>query len=208
MAALLARERTGRGQRVDVSLFRTSYVAQAAHMIDHGGRPAFAVGGRDYLGPAVARRLYACRDGWLCVAAQDDAQAAALGRLARVTLALDDPPDGAVAAAVATFLAPEARAVALARLAAAGVPAAPCLDFDEVFVEPYLLAAGAITTQEHPTFGTLELAGPFMRFTGTPIAYRRSAPLLGADGPAVLAELGYPEARIAELVAAGVVGTP
>jgi crotonobetainyl-CoA:carnitine CoA-transferase CaiB-like acyl-CoA transferase len=208
VAALLARERTGRGQRVDVSLFRTSYVAQAAHMIDYRGRPSVADGGRDYLGPAAARRLYACRDGWLCVAAQDAAQAATLGRLAGTALVLDDPPDGAAAAAVATFLAPEARAAALARLVAAGVPAAPCLDFDEVFVEPYLLAARAITSQEHPTFGTLELAGPFMRFTTTPIAYRRSAPLLGADGPAVLAELGYPEARIAELVAAGVVGTP
>jgi crotonobetainyl-CoA:carnitine CoA-transferase CaiB-like acyl-CoA transferase len=177
-------------------------------MIDYRGRPSVADGGRDYLGPAAARRLYVCRDGWLCVAAQDAAQAATLGRLAGTALVLDDPPDGAAAAAVATFLAPEARAAALARLVAAGVPAAPCLDFDEVFVEPYLLAARAITAQEHPTFGTLELAGPFMRFTTTPIAYRRSAPLLGADGPAVLAELGYPEARIAELVAAGVVGTP
>ncbi|MBI2962414.1 MAG: CoA transferase [Deltaproteobacteria bacterium] len=208
VAALLAREGTGRGQRVDVSLFRTSYVAQAAHMIAYRGRPAITAGGRDYLGPAAARRIYACRDGWLCVAARDAAQAAALGRLAGAGLALDDPPDGAVATAVATWLAPEARADALARLAAVGVPAAPCLDFDEVFVEPYLLAAGAITTQEHPTFGTLELAGPFMRFAATPIAYRRSAPLLGADGPAVLAEVGYPEGRIAELVAAGVVGTP
>jgi crotonobetainyl-CoA:carnitine CoA-transferase CaiB-like acyl-CoA transferase len=208
VAALLARERTGRGQRVDVSLFRTSYVAQAAHMVDYRGRPPFAAGGRDYLGPGAARRLYACRDGWLCVAAQDAAQAAALGRLSGTALALDDPPDGVAAVAVATFLAPEARADALARLAAAGVPAAPCLDFDEVFVEPYFLAAAAITAQEHPTLGTLELAGPFMRLGATPITCRRSAPLLGADGPAVLAELGYPEARIAELVAAGVVGSP
>jgi crotonobetainyl-CoA:carnitine CoA-transferase CaiB-like acyl-CoA transferase len=209
VAALMARERTGRGQRVDLSLFRTSYVAQAAQMIAYRGRPAVATGGRDYLGPAAARRIYACGDGWLCIAAQDGAQAAALGRLAGVpALALDDPPDGAAAAAVATLLALETRAAGLERLAAAGVPAAPCLDFDEVFVEPYLLAAGAITAQEHPTFGALELAGPFMRFAATPIAYRRSAPLLGADGPAVLGDLGYSQARIAELVAAGVVGKP
>jgi crotonobetainyl-CoA:carnitine CoA-transferase CaiB-like acyl-CoA transferase len=208
VAALLARERTGRGQRVDLSLFRTSYVAQAAHMIAYRGRPALAAGGRDYLGPTAARRLYACRDGWVCVVAQDAAQAAALGRLAGSALALDDPPDGAAAGAVANLLAQEARADALARLAAAGVPAAPCLDFDEVFVEPYLLAAGAITTQQHPTFERLELAGPFMHLEKTPIAYRRSAPVLGADGRAVLAELGYPQARIAELVASGVVGKP
>jgi crotonobetainyl-CoA:carnitine CoA-transferase CaiB-like acyl-CoA transferase len=208
VAALVARERTGRGQRVDVSLFRTSYVAQAAHMIGYRGRPAFATGGRDYLGPAAARRLFACGDGWLCVAAQDAAQAAALGRLAGVLLALDDPSDGPAASAVATFLAPAARADALARLTAAGVPAAPCLDFDEVFSDPSLLDAGAMTSQEHPTFGRLELTGPFLSFAMTPIAYRRSAPLLGADGSAVLAELGYSEARIADLVAAGVVGKP
>ncbi len=208
VAALLARERTGRGQRVDVSLFRTSYVAQAAHMIAYRGRPAFPTGGRDYLGPAAARRLYACRDGWLCIAAQDATQAASLGRLASVELALDDPPDGAGAGAVATFLAPQARGAALERLAAAGVAAAPCLDFDEVFVEPHLVATGAITAQEHPTFGRLELTGPFMSFAATPVTYRRSAPLLGADGPAVLAELGYSEARVAELMAAGVVGRP
>ena len=81
-------------------------------------------------------RLFACSDGWLCVAAQDAAQAAALGRLAGVLLALDDPSDGPAASAVATFLAPTARADALARLTAAGVPAAPCLDFDEVFSDP------------------------------------------------------------------------
>jgi crotonobetainyl-CoA:carnitine CoA-transferase CaiB-like acyl-CoA transferase len=208
VAALLARERTGRGQRVDVSLFRTSYVAQAAHMIAYPGRPAFPVGGRDYLGPAAARRIYACRDGWLCVAAQDAAQAAALGRVAGTALALDDPPDGAASTAVAALFGSEARAAALASLAAAGVPAAPCLGFDEVFVEPYLLASGAIMEQQHPTFGTLELAGPFMRLASTPIVCRRSAPLLGADGAAVLAEVGYTQGRIAELVAAGVVGAP
>jgi crotonobetainyl-CoA:carnitine CoA-transferase CaiB-like acyl-CoA transferase len=208
VAALVARERTGRGQRVDVSLFRTSYVAQAAHMIAYRGRCAFTGGGRDYLGPAAARRLYACKDGWLCVAAQHAAQAVALGRLAGTPLALDDPPDGPAAAVVASFLGPTARAEAIARLAAAGVPAAPCLDFDEVFVDPYLLAAGAMTAHEHPKFGRLELTGPFLSFAATPITHRRSAPLLGADGPVVVAELGYSQARIAELIAAGVVGNP
>jgi crotonobetainyl-CoA:carnitine CoA-transferase CaiB-like acyl-CoA transferase len=177
-------------------------------MIAYRGRPAFPAGGRDYLGPTAARRLYACSDGWLCVAAQDAPQAAALGRLTGTLLALDDPPNGPAAAVVATHLAPASRTEALARLATAGVPAAPCLDFDEVFADPYLLAAGAITAQEHPIFGRLELTGPFLRLTATPIAYRRSGPLLGADGPAVLAELGYSETRISDLVSAGVVGQP
>src|SRR5207249_1105483 len=86
IAALVARERTGRGQRVDVSLFRTAFVDQAALMILFPGRPPDPRGGRDHLGPAASRRLYACRDGWLCVAAGSETEAAALGALAGIGL--------------------------------------------------------------------------------------------------------------------------
>jgi crotonobetainyl-CoA:carnitine CoA-transferase CaiB-like acyl-CoA transferase len=206
VAALLARERTGRGQRVDVSLFRTSYVAQAADMISCAGRPAPAGGGRDHLGPGACRRIYACRDGWLCVAGGAPAHAAALGRLVGVTLALDDAPDGPAAEAVARFLGGESRAAALARLAEVGVPAAACLGFEEVFADEYLRAAGWIVEQVHPALGPLLLGGPLVRFEATPITYRRSAPLLGGDGPDVLREVGYGPERIAALLDAGVVG--
>jgi crotonobetainyl-CoA:carnitine CoA-transferase CaiB-like acyl-CoA transferase len=199
VAALLARERTGRGQRVDVSLFRTSYVAQATEPVDG------AVGGRDYRGPAACRRLYACRDGWLCIAAGTEAQAAALGRLAGAEIRLADGPDGPAAAAIARRLAASARAEALERLAAAGVPAAPCRAFEELFAEPGFRATGAIVEQVHPTLGPLLLPGPFVRFGATPAVLRRSAPLLGADGADVLAELGYAADRIARLVADGIV---
>src|SRR3989442_360708 len=98
VAALTARERTGRGQRVDVSLFRTAFAAQAAQMILFPGRPPDPRGGRDHLGPAAGRRLYACLDGWLCVAAGSEAEAAALGGVAGVARAPGGPPPGAPAA--------------------------------------------------------------------------------------------------------------
>src|SRR5262249_61886420 len=97
LAAFVARERTGRGQRVDVSLFRTAFVAQAAEMILHEGRPTRAQGGRDFLGPGACRRLYACRDGWLCITARPDAAAIAPGRLAGATPGPHDPPRRATA---------------------------------------------------------------------------------------------------------------
>jgi crotonobetainyl-CoA:carnitine CoA-transferase CaiB-like acyl-CoA transferase len=202
VAALLARERTGRGQRVDVSLFRTGYVAQAAEMIA-GGR-----GGRDYRGPAACRRLYACHDGWLCIAASDAAQAAALGRLAGADIGLAAGPDGRAAEAVARLLAALPRSDALARLAAAGVPAAPCRGFQELFAEPSFHETSAMVEQLHPTLGPLLMPGPFIRFEATPVVLRRSAPLLGADGADVLSELGYPAERVAALLADGIVGRP
>jgi crotonobetainyl-CoA:carnitine CoA-transferase CaiB-like acyl-CoA transferase len=206
LAALFARERTGRGQRVDVSLFRTSYVAQALDMIECAARPAPVRGGRDYAGPSAARRIYPVADGFVCVAAATPAQAAALGRLAGTTVALADPADGPAAEAIARALAGSSRAAALEQLAAAGVPAAPCIGFQELFTDPRL--RGRIVEQEHPVLGPLVMPGAFVDLDATPVVLRRSAPVLGADGDAVLAEIGYGPERIARLVADGVVGRP
>jgi len=208
LAALVARERTGRGQRVDVSLFRTAFVAQAAEMILHQGRPTGAQGGRDFLGPGACRRLYACCDGWLCITARTEAEAIALGRLAGVTVALSDPPDGESAAGIERTLTAASRAEALDRLAAAGVPAAPCLGFAELFTEPFLRASGCFAEQVHPTLGRVLMGGPMIRFAATPIVFCRPASLLGPDGEEVLREIGYTSERIVALMDAGIVGRP
>jgi formyl-CoA transferase len=98
------------------------------------------------------------------------------------------------------------RVAALARLASAGVPAAPCLGFEEIFSDAFLRASGCIAEQEHATLGRVIMGGPMIRFSATPIVYRRAAPLLGADGPDVLAELQYPAERMTALMESGVVG--
>jgi crotonobetainyl-CoA:carnitine CoA-transferase CaiB-like acyl-CoA transferase len=199
-AALFARERTGRGQRIDVSLFRTSYVAQAAELTRSAG------GGPDFAGPSAGERLYPSRDGWLCIAARTPAAREALARLAGVTLEGGDPADGAGAAAVARMLAGVSRAEALMRLAAAGVPAAPCLTYDDVFTDALLRGCGAIVDGVHPDLGALEQPGPFIRLDVTPAVLGRPAPALGGDSAAVLREAGFADERIATLVDAGVVG--
>ena len=208
VAALLARERSGRGQRVDASLFRTGYVMQAAEMMLAEGCPSPLTGGRDFLGPSACRRLYACSDGWICIAASAGMHAAALGRLAGAPVGLDDPAEGAAAEAVARALGTRPRAAALAALAAAGVPAAPCLGFEELFADPLLRAAGCVVEQDHPALGALLMSGAFIDFEAMPADLRRCAPLLGADGEEVLAEIGYAPERVAALMEGGVVGRP
>jgi len=102
-------------------------------------------------------------------------------------------------------LGADGRDEAVARLAAAGVPAAPCVCFDEVFTDTHLVANGCIVDQEDPTLGPLRVGGPFIRFGATPIVYRHPAPRLGAHGPEILREAGWDDARIEALVDAGVV---
>jgi crotonobetainyl-CoA:carnitine CoA-transferase CaiB-like acyl-CoA transferase len=199
VAALAARERRGRGQRVQASLMRTALVAQAAHM--HETRP----GGRDHLGPSAARRLYGCADGWICIATENAAGAARLSSLAGADVAFDAPADGPEAARIAAALGAAPRAEALATLAAAGVPAAPCLGFADLLDDPHVHANGMLVTLDDPVLGAVTLGGPLVDFERTPIRYRRTGPGHGAHSREVLAEIGYAEARIAALAAAGIV---
>ena len=208
MAALFARERTGRGQRVDASLFRTSYVAQALDMIACTGRAPSPSGGRDHAGPSAARRIYPVADGFVCIAASTPEHAAALGRVAGTPVGLADPSDGVAATAIARAIAGSSRAEALDRLRTAGVPAAPCLGFQELFTDAVLRAGGCFVEHEHPVLGPLLMPGAFIDLAATPVVVARSAPVLGADGAAVLAEIDYAPERIDALVAAGAVGRP
>jgi crotonobetainyl-CoA:carnitine CoA-transferase CaiB-like acyl-CoA transferase len=198
-AALVARERRGRGQRVETSLMRTALVDQAAHMTD-----SFP-GGRDHLGPAAARRLYACADGWICVAAGDDAAARALGGLGRVAVALGTAPDGPEAAGIAAALGERDRTSALASLARLGVPSAPCLGFTDLVTDEHVRANGMLVTMDDPALGPVTLGGPLVHLDATPIRYRRLGPGQGEHTREVLGELGYDAARVEALTTCGAV---
>jgi formyl-CoA transferase len=156
-------------------------------------------------GPHAARRLYACADGWISVAAQDDAQARALGTLANVSLAAAAAADGAEADAIAAVLASNGRDDALARLTTVGVPAAPCLAFADMVTDEHMRANGMFVTMDDATLGSVTLGGPLVDFEETPVRYRRLGPAQGEHSRQVLGEIGYDDARIASLVAVGAV---
>jgi crotonobetainyl-CoA:carnitine CoA-transferase CaiB-like acyl-CoA transferase len=208
-AALVARQRRGNGRRVDVSLFRTGVVDQAAEMVSEGGCVFDGErGGRDHLGPSACRRVYECAGGWVCVVARTAGEVSALGVVGGVATRATDAPDGPSGRAIAEVLRLLSRDAALARLREAGVPAAPCLGFDELWSDAHLAANAAFTAVEYPEIGVVRQASPLIHFERTPILYRRRAPRLGEHGVEVLREAGLEDERVAALVASGVVGRP
>jgi len=86
------------------------------------------------------------------------------------------------------------------------VPNGPINDIAQVFDEPQVKARGVRIELEHPVAGMLPMVASPMRFSATPLEYRRAPPLLGQHTDEVLREvLGRSETEISRLRAEGVI---
>ena len=217
LAALLARpQRAGpAGQRVDVSLLGSTLavlVNQAQNAFVTGRAP----GRRGNAHPnIVPYETFATTDGELAIAVGSERQwprfctVLGLPELAmdprfatngdRVEHRLELRP------ILAARLAERSSTDWMAALEAAEVPCGPILDVLAAFDAPEAAALGMATSVEHPALGVLRQAGIPILFAATPGAIRTAPPLLGADGEAILADIGYGPVEIAALRAEGVV---
>ena len=91
----------------------------------------------------------------------------------------------------------------LARLEAAGVPAGPVLDVNQMHADPQTRARQMIVATEHSRLGTVETIGCPVKFSETPSGVHRGAPIYGEHTREVLAEYGYDDEKIEALLAAG-----
>jgi len=88
----------------------------------------------------------------------------------------------------------------------AGVPNGPINDLEQVYAEPQVKARGIRVDLDHPVAGKLPTVASPMRFSGTPVEYRRGPPVLGEHTVEVLRGLlGRSESEIARLRTAGVI---
>jgi formyl-CoA transferase/CoA:oxalate CoA-transferase len=88
-----------------------------------------------------------------------------------------------------------------------GIPMGAINDIAQVVEHPQVKARGSLTQVEHPRLGTVRLVGPAARLSETPPAVRTASPLLGQHTDEVMQEvLGLSAAQVAELRAAGAFG--
>ncbi len=210
LAALLARERTGRGQRVDVSLLGGQVWAQASeitHYLLSGSLPGRANRGHGLL--PTLYRVFATKDGHIAIVGAGGALWPGFCRAIDRPDLLDDPRfagDAARAehlhelfAVVEAQLATRTTAEWCDRLRSEQQRYAPVRSYAELSEDPQIWANGYLAEVEHPQFGRQRIVGTPVRFSDTPSRPGGIAPELGQHTEEVLLEAGFSWEEIASL---------
>jgi len=213
-AALLARERTGEGQHVRLSMLEA--ILQFLWSSDMASQTFVEDGLPPQEKASAIELIYATADGYITVAVQTDRQWRGLTEALEQPQWLNDPRFKTPALRAENV---EARlqitqdvllgrrsAEWLDRLTRADVPCAPVLTRNEVIRHPHVEAMQIVEEYQHPGAGRLRQARSAARFSQTPAAIRCAAPALGEHTDEILAELGYSHAELAQLRAQGALG--
>jgi crotonobetainyl-CoA:carnitine CoA-transferase CaiB-like acyl-CoA transferase len=206
LAALHERDRSGKGQLVDVSMTRgaQSWLAMvAARYFADGAVPRR--GELELAGGLACYRPYACADGWVTLGALEpkfwQAFCAGVERDDLVPRHLDPT----VAAELEAIFGARTRAEWAAFGDAHACCLEPVLDLDEALAR----APEAVVEVEQPGVAApVRLLGPPVGLSRTPADGTRPGPALGEDTDAVLAALGYAADDVERLKAAGAVAGP
>ena len=216
LAAVAAREKTGRGQHIDLALMD----AQVAMLVNQG--VAHLTDGRvpprrgnDHP-TIVPYGSFPASDGTFILAIGNDAQFARFAALAGAPGLASDARFATNAARVRhrDVLIPLIGALTAGRRAeewlslctAQGIPAGPINDLAQVFASPQVAARGMTVAMTLPTGAEARLIGNPLKMSETPVTYAKPPPALGADTGAVLSRhLGLTRGELSTLAAAGVI---
>lgn len=217
LAALWHRAETGAGQYIDLSQWETSVAVLGEGVLAQslGGAPPPRRGNRDpHMAPHGVFRC-AGEQRWVAIAARDDADWAALaacmqqpelaGDARFATLAARQANEDALEALIGEWTRPRAAEAVVTALQAAGVPASLSMTSKDLAEDPDLEASGFFVRRDHAEIGSRLHLGIPWQMSDTPCTVERAAPCLGEHTDDVLRRIvGYDDARIAALRAAGV----
>lgn len=185
LAALHQRNRTGRGQHIDMALFDVATAIMANQAMNHlvSGKPPSRMGNAHP--NIVPYSVFDCADGWIIIATGNDAQYRRLCDLLGLAALATDPRFATNAERVAnreelTALITDAtrqrrRDELLSACEAAGIPAGPINDMRDVFADPQIVARAMRIEPE----GIPGVRSPF-RFSDAELSLDRASPRLGS----------------------------
>ncbi|GJL87836.1 MAG: CoA transferase [Minwuia thermotolerans] len=217
VSALQGRQRTGRGQWVDVSMLdaATSMLLSAIPEYLKLGETRTRRGNKNPV--SVPSHCFECGDGrHVHITAWTDSEFAKLAQVMEMPELVGDPRfadiesrganDTAIETIIAAWMKRFDAAEAERRLMAVNLPVARVATLDEVAENPQLRHRGQFIEVEHPVQGRVPVAGPAIRYSDSPPAGTPRIPMLGEHSAEVLREwLNYDPARIGALTASDVI---
>lgn len=211
LAALLHRERTGEGQKVEVNMLDAITTIQMQEL------SVFTVAGKPQRRSAEPHAhvyirapygVFATADGYITVAFPSLRKFGALiGEPAFADM--DDETDAwgrrdEIFARTRERLKARTSREWLELFAANDIWAGPVYGYADLVADPQILHNGTLVEYDHPTEGRVKTPGFPIRFSRTPSAVARGAPLAGEHTRDILRELGRPDSDIDALIARGV----
>jgi crotonobetainyl-CoA:carnitine CoA-transferase CaiB-like acyl-CoA transferase len=213
LAALRVRDKTGEGQRIEISLLDALMHAQASSIgvyLTTGEKPVRTGNRSLYFAPSG---VYPTKDGHHVVittpaekffAKLCDALGTNWNNEERfhdidARLRNQDELDRVVAERTSQF----DREELVEMLVAADVLTAPINEVEDVVKDPQILHNNMLPSVEHPELGTLKVTGVPIRFYGTPCTVEKHPPLLGEHTRELLQEAGYSVEEIEQLITKG-----
>jgi crotonobetainyl-CoA:carnitine CoA-transferase CaiB-like acyl-CoA transferase len=208
---LFARERTGEGQHVRLSMLDT--VVFFLWSSDMGGHTFVGDEIETETAQSFIDLVYETADGFVSIAVMQDKEWRALAAAVErpdflederfATAELRDVNKDARTLLTQEAVRPFATEELLRRLEEHDVPCAPVLTRREMIRHPQVVANGVVVETDHPRAGRLRQARQPATFSATPAAIRSGAPGHGTDTRNVLSEYGFSGEEIASLEASG-----
>lgn len=214
--ALYAREKTGRGQQVDIGMLDgvVSILSYHASMHLTANIRSTRVGNRH--ATIAPYDVFATGDGEFFLAVGNDDQFRRFCTAAGIASLSDDPRFATNPARVvhhvelrqrlSPILCARPRAEWIEVLTKAGVPCGAVRDVPEALSDPQILAREMVQSVEHATAGLLKVVGVPIKLSETPGSVRTAPPTLGQHTDAILRELDMREEDIAALRREQVIG--
>lgn len=220
MAALVYRQRTGKGQSIDLSQAEGMVPHLVGPVMDYfmNRRSGKRLGNRhEWMAPHGA---YPCRgeDSWVAIAVSSDEEWRALCRVMGDPSWSRDPRFGDMLSRhrnqdeldklISEWTREQDHYEVMHKLQQAGVPAGPFMKEDEAYSDPHLNARGFFEEKTHREAGTHRYPGAVWKFSKTPMSIHLLAPCLGEHNEHVFGGiLGLSKKELAELEAEQYIGT-
>ena len=212
--ALLTRQKTGRGQKVEASLLHMALAMQSVDMVRVENESP-NTGETDFSKQALYSP-YRCSDGrYIILVVLNTGQFHQLCRAMELQHLMDDPHYGDnesraqnsedLYSLIDGIMSTRTREEWLETFRAFDVPSMPILERNEVFDHPQMTDNEMFASVDHPEVGRLDMFNVPVRLSDTPGAIKTRAPLLGEHTEEVLWELGYTDVETTELRAKGVI---